>query len=211
LWLPRFEDTETSPAFPQISGALNRDFRTRDGTEDRLTSRLTRRAGTARAGAFLTGTRAGTAGACSRTAWLFTLSTDDLHLGDANRVAGIDEVRILDVTIRVPHLRPEKRIAQIGVRDVPEGVSALDDVQLRSLRVARRPVIGVQWGATMMSVVRWAALPRAPARPARRTARPQTARTRLGRARTRLGKNGRRLTVREARVVTTNLHMGKGT
>ena len=52
--------------------------------------------------------------------------------GQLEDLAGIDPVRILDlVRVQPVDLRPEVRIAEVGLREIPEGVSALDGVGRR--------------------------------------------------------------------------------
>ena len=82
---------------------------------------------------------------------------DDLAHGRRSRrhqerIAGVDPVRIEDVAIFVPDLRPEVRVAEGQVRQIPERVAGDDDVQRRLGRkrlglgrIVRRPVIADQF------------------------------------------------------------------
>ena len=50
-------------------------------------------------------------------------------------VAGIDQMRILDLRVDLPDLRPIPWIAQEDLGDAPQGIPAFHDVAVRGVRI----------------------------------------------------------------------------
>ena len=59
------------------------------------------------------------------------LHADAVEVGQADHVARIDQVRVLDLRVGLPDLRPQPRLAQERAGDVPQRVATLDHIAVR--------------------------------------------------------------------------------